>query len=276
MQFSQKDFFIEHNQRDYSWSMHKFHYHNSYEIYYMNGGKRTFLLENKYYELNPGDVMLFRPNVPHKTIGTHPHEKFGVEFSKGFLDYHFTGPVQDMLLRCYKKHLIRLDDDEQRQFRELFRRLYGDYTSGTLYALALAQMLVMLNDAEKKHEREVHPPYIFRYPKNVHNILLYIEENYSEIQSVEDIARNAHLDKSYLCRLFKKETDMTLMEYLYNYRIQRACEKLASTKKPIAEIAHSCGFKGASHFIQLFKSMLDCTPGQFRKNSAAQNTEEGL
>lgn len=276
MQFSQKDFFIEHIQRNFAWGMRKFHYHNSYEIFYMKSGKRTILLENEFYELHRGDVMLFRPNVLHKTIGSDAHEKCGVEFSRKFLNYHFAVPIQTILLNCYKEHFIRLNEGEMQSFEELFFRLLDDYTSKTVYAFTLAQLLIMLNDAQKRHESENNPSHILRYPPNVHNIILYIEGNYSKIKSIDEIAYNVHLDKSYLCRMFKKETNMTLMEYLYNYRIQMACEKLTLTKKPISEIARDCGFKSTSHFIDMFKSMLDCTPGQFRKNSAVQDSEAGI
>lgn len=265
MQFSQSDFFIENKYRSYAWNMNRFHCHNSYEIYYMNSGKRTMLLEQKFYELLPGDVLLLCPNVPHKGAATDAHEKLGIEFSKKFLDYYFTEPMQKELLSCYKYNLIRLNRYEQQQFKALYSNIYSDHKNGGLYSAALAQMLVMLDNAGKKHELETQPQSFTTHSKRIRSILEYIEENYRNIKSIDEIAEYTYLDKSYLCRLFKKETNMTIMDYLYNCRIQQACERLASKNEPISLVAQNCGFENTSHFIKMFKSMLDCTPGQFRK-----------
>lgn len=265
MQFSQPDFFIESKYRSYTWNMNKFHHHNSYEIYYMNSGKRTILLEQKFYELIPGDVMLLRPNVLHRGTGTGAHEKLGIEFSEKFLDYYFTESMQKELLSCYKYSLIRLNIYEQQQFKALYSNIYSSHKNGGLYSAALAQMLVMLNSAGIKHEAEAQPKYPSVHSKRVHSILSYIDENYRTIKSINEIAEYAYIDKSYLCRLFKKETNLTIMDYLYNCRIQQACERLTSTNEPIASVAQICGFENTSHFIKMFKSMLDCTPGQFRR-----------
>lgn len=267
MKFSGNDFFIEEKNRDYAWSMHKFHYHNSYEIYYLTSGKRTILFENKIYNLQPGDLLLMCPNVLHKGAGTDAHGKLGIQFSEKFLDYYFTKSIQEDLLHCYKYNMIRLSSDEQKQFEALYHKIYSEYASENLYAVTLAQLLLMLNDAGKRHENEIRGIDTFssKNPERIRCILSYIEENFSSVKSVDEIAEHFYLNKSYLCRLFKKETNMTVMDYLYNYRIQQACERLTDTKSTIAEIALHCGFENTSHFIKLFKSMLDCTPGQFRK-----------
>jgi AraC-like DNA-binding protein len=60
---------------------------------------------------------------------------------------------------------------------------------------------------------------------------------------------------------------MTVMDYLYDYRVLQACEMLNNTDKAVGEIALLCGFGNTSHFIKTFKSMLDCTPAKFRKNN---------
>lgn len=270
MQFSQKDFFIESKKRDYAWSMHKLHYHNSYEIYYLASGKRTMLFEHKLYHLHPGELLLMRPNILHKGAGTDGHAKLGIEFSEKFLNYYFTPSMQKELLCCYKYNLIRLNSDEQTQFEELYNKIYTEYSNGDTYALTLAQLLLMLNKAGKHHENEMRGinSLSSKNSERINRILSYIEENFSAIKSVDEIAEYSYLNKSYLCRLFKKETNITVMDYLYNYRIQQACERLTATKSTIAEIAQYCGFENTSHFIKLFKSALDCTPGQFRREHA--------
>lgn len=268
MRFSKKDILIEIKKRDYAWSMHKFHCHDLYEVYYLASGKRTILSEQNIYDLNIGDVLLFRPNFLHKGAGTDEHEKFGMEFSQKFLDYYFTFPMQDELLHCFTYNIIHLNEKEQQEFERLYKKMYDEYVNEKLYAITIAEILLFLDCVGKQYENELcqSQQLISKSSEKINNILTYIEENFSDIKSIEQIAENSYINKSYMCRLFKKKTNMTVMDYLYNYRIQQACERLATTDSTISEIAQYCGFENTSHFIKMFKAMLDCTPGQFRKN----------
>lgn len=265
MQFEKKDFFIEDKARDYAWSMYKFHFHNSYEIYYLTSGKRTMLFEQKFYDMKPGDLLLMRPNILHKGSGADAHRKLGIEFSSRFLDHYFTQSMQKELLRCYNYSIIHLNQQEQEKFTALYKEVYSEYANKRLYAVPLSQILVLLNNAGIRQERETRGLRESKNSVRINNIISYIEENHRIIKSVDEIAEHTYLSKSYLCRLFKKETNMTIMEYLYNYRIQQACEKLASTADSISDIAHWCGFESPSHFTKMFRAMLGCTPGQFRR-----------
>ena len=65
--------------------------------------------------------------------------------------------------------------------------------------------------------------------------------------------------------LFKKFTNFTPMEYLTNYRVERACELLKPTDKTVAEIAFDCGFSGNSYFGEIFKRSMGITPKEYRK-----------
>jgi AraC-like DNA-binding protein len=269
MKFASEDFFIEIRQRDHAYSMPKFHYHDSYEVYYIASGERTMLSNGRIYDLHAGDVALTRPNLLHKGAGNTAHKKMDTEFSKKFLDHYFTENMQKELLRCFKARVIHLNEEERKTFESLAYKLNKEYSVNGLYAVTLSEMLKFLSGIQERHENELHPEYRlqFKMSEKVRSILKYIQENFSDIRSVDEIASHVYLNKSYMCRLFKKETNMTIMGYLYNYRIQIACEKLIETELSVAEIAAFCGFENISHFIKLFRSMLDCTPGQFRRDN---------
>lgn len=268
MKFSKKDIFIEIKRRDYAWSMAKFHCHDSYEIYYLASGKRTILSEQKIYDLHTGDVLLWRPNFLHKGAGSDTHEKFGIEFSKNFLNYYFTSNMQKELLNCFNYNIIHLHTEDKKKFETLYEKMYDEYTNGDLYAVTIAEILLLLDRAGKQYENEMRQSHNSpsKTSERINTILSYIEENFSDIKSIDEIAEHSYINKSYLCRLFKKETNMTVMDYLYNYRIQQACEMLTSSENSVAQTAQLCGFENTSHFIKMFKTMLGCTPGQFRKN----------
>lgn len=268
MQFSRNDLFIEIKRRDYMWGMRSCHIHDSYEIFFLAEGDRTFLFDRYVYDLHPGDLILLRPNVLHKGSFSRFHIKYGAEFSQKFLDYYFTEQMQDKLLQCFKNNIIRLNENEQYEFKRLFSKMHGEYKSGKMCALTLSDLLLMLDAAGRRSERKLRES--TGAPADVsdgaNNILTYIEEHYSTIRSVDEIANEVHLNKSYMCRLFKHETGMTVMDYLQHYRIQQACEKLTTTESKITDIAGQCGFENTSHFIRVFKDFIGSTPGRFRRS----------
>jgi AraC-like DNA-binding protein len=269
MNFPREDFFIDIKSRDHAWSMSKFHYHNSYEIFYIASGVRTILYDGKIYDLHAGDMILFCPNSLHRGTGNAAHKKIDIEFSKKFLDYYFTASMQEELLSCFKNISFHLNEEEQKSFETLSQKLNDEYAENDLYAVTLSSILQLVSRAQNRYKNEtsISRRLQSQMPEKIKIVLSYIEENFANIKSIDEIANHAYLNKSYLCRLFKKETSMTVMDYLYDYRVLQACEMLSSTDKSVGEIALLCGFGNTSHFIKTFKSMLDCTPGKFRKNN---------
>ena len=96
-------------------------------------------------------------------------------------------------------------------------------------------------------------------------VLSYIADNYRELNSLEEIAEHFFVSSSYLCRVFKKHTGMTLSHYINQIKIQHACELLIDTTKNVTEIAFECGYNSSMYFCKTFKEQMGCTPSEFRK-----------
>ena len=73
------------------------------------------------------------------------------------------------------------------------------------------------------------------------------------------------LNKYYLCRIFKKATGVSVIEYLNRVKVKNACDKLAITKKTVTEIGMECGFNSSEYFCKLFKIYMQMTPSEYRK-----------
>lgn len=96
------------------------------------------------------------------------------------------------------------------------------------------------------------------------NALSFINRNYSERISLDEIARSAYIDKYALCREFKKATGQTVVEYLNLYRVQRAAE-LIKNGSTVAEAAHLCGFENVSFFTKVFKKYMHTLPSSYKQ-----------
>jgi AraC family transcriptional regulator len=96
---------------------------------------------------------------------------------------------------------------------------------------------------------------------------LYLEQHLSEDISLEALGEVTGYHPLYLQRIFKQAAGCTPHAYLTNLRLQRAKEALMSTAQPISQIAHDCGYNSISHFTNLFRKQVGCSPLTFRKRS---------
>ncbi len=97
-------------------------------------------------------------------------------------------------------------------------------------------------------------------------VFLYVEEHYAEPITIDDMCELVHLNYHYFCRLFRKTTGKSFVEYLNFVRLSEA-EKLLLTKPySITEIALKVGFSSASYFNKVFKKEKAMTPSFYRSH----------
>ncbi len=82
---------------------------------------------------------------------------------------------------------------------------------------------------------------------------------------LENLSEEVDLTPEYLCRLFRKETHMTITQYIQQLRVNEAIWLLRYSDKPIVEIAQSVGFQNQSHFAKVFQTHTGQTPTNYRK-----------
>lgn len=89
----------------------------------------------------------------------------------------------------------------------------------------------------------------------------YIEQNYwKPTLTVNEIVQAVNLERSYLFRLFKKDTDKSVSEYIELCRIRHACELLKTSDLSIQLVAYSVGYNDPYYFSKVFKKATSYTP----------------
>lgn len=84
------------------------------------------------------------------------------------------------------------------------------------------------------------------------------------LPSVAYFADQLHLSANYFGDLIKKETGKSAQEYIQNYVIETAKERIFDPNKTVSEIAYGLGFKYPQHFTRLFKQKVGFTPNEYR------------
>ena len=101
--------------------------------------------------------------------------------------------------------------------------------------------------------------------KRLDDIFSYTLSNYHRSISIEEIADVANMNQSSFCRYFKQHTRKSYVDFLNEYRIQKACGLLSDPDKSIAQVAYEVGFANLSNFNRQFKRLKSETPRTYRR-----------
>ena len=112
-----------------------------------------------------------------------------------------------------------------------------------------------------------------QYSQLVQHVILRIETDLVADLSLKAHAEYLNVNASYLSNLFKKETGITLTEYVNRTRIDHAIFLLNTTDMQIQNIAQSCGVPDVNYFTKLFKRIIGKTPKEYRQDTRRMVTE---
>ncbi|MGN1140346.1 MAG: helix-turn-helix domain-containing protein, partial [Oliverpabstia sp.] len=131
-------------------------------------------------------------------------------------------------------------------------------------SVIMQQLLTILINLKKSEE------FVIKYGNHrneLENSIAFMQKNFSEKISVEQLAQICHVSKCYYIKIFKAYTGQTPYEYLQNVRLQHSKLSLMENIKSVEEIAQESGFSESKNFIASFKVKVGMTPMQFRKQN---------
>lgn len=106
-----------------------------------------------------------------------------------------------------------------------------------------------------------------REPALVRSVRAYVSEHYDDINlGVADVGFHFDLTPSYLSRIFRDQTGVSLLTFIHDTRIAHAKRLLGETNISVKEIARAVGFQESSTFIRIFKRRQSITPGAYRRS----------
>lgn len=109
------------------------------------------------------------------------------------------------------------------------------------------------------------------YSPLVQNVVMQVDADLSADLTLKTMADKFNVNASYLSFLFKKDTGITLTEYVGKKRVERAKYYLETTAQQIQQISHECGILDVNYFTKIFKKHTGMTPKQYRENIKAEN-----
>ena len=258
---------IDKSVREKDWSMHEFHSHAHYEIYFLSKGNRSFFLSNALYKINGPAVIVIPPRVVHKTEGGS-FERHNINVSPAYLD-----PFQKDILNQKSLQILKLISQEAKSLTALLDHAYavdkttkrGEYELRTLfsYGIYLLGRSSSTQQAPQAISETVIPPIVLK-------VLDHLNLHYDENITLDVLAERFFVSKPTLIYNFKKYTKRSPIDFLLTVRITKAKQLLVSTKKSVGEISDACGFSSANYFGLIFKKKEGISPLTYRKNQLAK------
>lgn len=104
--------------------------------------------------------------------------------------------------------------------------------------------------------------------KNLSNGFRAFHDDYSAVWTVEKLARESSMSRSLFAERFKQYLDLSPMQYVTNWRMQRARQILTESNLSLENIAQQVGYDSAAAFSKAFKRTFQRTPGEYRQNAS--------
>ncbi|MDF2522796.1 MAG: AraC family transcriptional regulator [Clostridiales bacterium] len=262
--------------QDPNWSMEP-NMHEVYEMVYMKKGNAIFEISGKSTPLGPNDIVIIKPNQPHRFI---VKSEMGCEFI--VLNFKFentkSGEFSDISLSDFLNFVsskdagpfITLKVSQKNEIITLLNRILrekesNEIASDFLKHLMVMELFVLISRALKMEWENSIKNKSPKIKELVQAAVSYIQNNYERDISLADIAKFVFLSPSYFIRAFKEEMGISPINYLLKIRIERAKELLEETESKISDIALNVGFSNQQRFNEIFKKHVKMTPLQYRK-----------
>jgi AraC-like DNA-binding protein/mannose-6-phosphate isomerase-like protein (cupin superfamily) len=240
------------------------HTHDFCEILFITSGKGSIIVDNKEYLIKSGNLIIYNSGCSHSEI-SDTSDPLEINFF-GFKNIEISGLKPDCLIKnncdCiietgiysdilgnYINELIIETEKQQAYYNDISKALLEIILLLILRILSYGnENYIKLNDSYIKAKK-------------------FIDENYTENITLDDVCSPLYISKYYLSHIFKEISGMPVIKYIIKMRMDKAKKLLTQTDKTINEISALVGYIDTPYFIRVFKNTEKLTPKQYRLKS---------
>jgi len=254
------------------------HWHDAFEIDYIEQGCVEFRTMGKRIVLNRGDVVFINSGVIHayqsldQEACTNYAQIFDVQYLSGMynsiLEQKYVLPVRESEMQFYSfspnsprrvsmasalTDAVQLCEEEPFGYEFDVRGELCEFWKGLFL-----ETEEMRAGAERRSTIDV---------ERIKLMMAYIQDHYAERITLDDIAKAAGISSRECTRCFNRCLSMTPIQYVTRYRLRVAADMLLHTSDSILVISEACGFSSAGYFSRTFSDYLGCTPREYRASA---------
>ncbi|BAO76076.1 AraC family transcriptional regulator [Winogradskyella sp. PG-2] len=248
----------------------KLHQHEEIQLSFILEGNGTLVVGDTINNFTKGEVLVIGSNIPHvfksdkSSQESHMLTLFFTEhsFGESFFNLEELKDIQTFFERS--KYGFRPQSHIE-EMKNLFLKLEkASKLNRFIISLQLLNCMVK-SDYTSLSSFVYDKKYSLVEGDRMRNVFEFTLNNYSEEISLDTVSKVANMTKNAFCKYFKKRTNKTYIQFLNEFRIEKA-SKLLKEKSDysIAEIAYMSGFRNISNFNRVFKKLKGETPSKFK------------
>ncbi|MGB8854056.1 MAG: AraC family transcriptional regulator [Pirellulales bacterium] len=252
---------------------YRWHFHPEHELTLITSGRGRRFVGDSIEPFEKGDLVLLGPHLPHTWHSTPCRGersravvvRFGPDLlGAGFLERAECGRLRRLLVSAGRGLAF-----SGRAAREI-----GDTMVGLGAAAPLARLLALPAILDRLAERGIPRPLSSlewdaappsRDAQRIDRACRHIVQHFAEPITLAAVAATARLSPEGFSRFFRRMTGRTFVGWLTEVRIGHACRLLATTDRPVVEIAFASGFGNLSNFNRAFRRLRGRTPREWRQ-----------
>ncbi len=265
----------------YRIGQYRYNWHQALEILLVMKGRVEMSYGGKTVMMEEDDLILIDSNVGHASLAReedsaamviHLEPEYLEEYYYPLKNWKFSG-FTDSLTRNRKEAL------EIRGAMASMMACGGSDNPGDrlLYEQELNRLLLLLfrlfppaRQADMELDRTE------KQKDLMERLLEYVEKNYREKISLQDLSRVCRYNPSYLSVYFKNQVGINFYDYLTRIRVREATLELCSTDNTVLDVAHSHGFPDVKAFNTAFRKTFGKSPMEYRRQILAENRGKEL
>ena len=247
------------------------HFHPEVEMVYVNKGKGRRHIGNHLSYFNNSQLILIGSNLPHNGFT----DRLTSKGKETLVQFHpqFLGDALNALPEM--KNILQLLERAKKGilFKPEIKKIVGpkieklpkyEGIKRVTKLLEILELLALTNDYTLLNENG----YVFEtQPQDtnkIDKIYKYVNKNFQNHITLDQIAEEVSLTVPAFCRYFKKITGKTFTQFVNEYRVFYATKLLTESQSSITDICFECGFNNFSHFNKLFKEFTGKSASKYR------------
>lgn len=234
------------------------HFHNCFEMLYVENGKMSIdLLSNK-YNLSTGELLLIPPNTPHSFTDCLDNKTHLIFIATFYIDeigtIFKTKTLTNLKLKLTQTQIKNVMDPFISLVYTDKNPLSKKGLTYQIFDMFLEQSTLVIT------ENSINSDIAFR-------ILRIIQKNFDTDISISSIAKTLSICPTYVSRVFNNNIGCNFKGYINTMRVEKSKKLLFSSDDSIVDIAVECGYDSQRSFNRAFKQITGITPGEYRSQN---------
>ena len=246
-----------------TFNMGRPHFHDEYELYYLQSGSRLFFIKDRVYPMVSGCLAFVDGGELHRAFSPDnlPHSRFVACIRRDEL----TGSLASLAGPFQNGGCIALTPRDQYYLEGLIAQIIEECEGRRTmkhYAIELMVKQMLLFTLRHSTDSEPEPKY---GGSVITRALSAIDSSYAKPISLSALCADLGVSPSHFTRIFKASTGFTLVEYIHNLRLKKAAGLLSDTDFSVSRIAEDTGFQSFSYFGKKFRNAYGLSPLKYRQ-----------